>query len=209
MSAYRRKDAADFSRNVLEQYGLLDEDEEEDEVQAAGNEEDEAQVVDGKPEEGAEEEQEVDAVTRKRPRLTPELLVSKFDAFLGPTFRGLSETKSPGLWCAKLVRLYESWADGVFPQLALEVFLKRCEKQSSSVQIKNALFELGRKRARMEEAEEEAREAAAPEPAQQEEPGQPIPEELEVAADVAPVQNSVPAKDKEELEEDELILIFE
>ncbi len=217
--AYRRKDATDFSRNVLEQYGLLEDDEDEDEVEAAGNDEEEAAVAAAaaaKPDE--EKEDEVDAVKAKRPRLTAELLASHFDAFLGPTFRGLSETKSPGLWCAKLVRLYESWADSVFPQLALEVFLKRAEKVSSSVVVKNALFELSRKRARIEEAEEEAREDGAPPPppelpreAGQEE--QPVPEEFEAAAAAQQERSTaaaaLPAKDKEEEEEDELILIFE
>ncbi len=203
--AYRKKEAADFSKNVLAQYGLLD-DEDDDEVDAAVAEDEEQKKGDG---EGGEDalEDEVAAVTRKRPRLTPELLISKFDAFLGPTFRGLSDVQQPGHWCAKLVRLYESWADSVFPQLSLEVFLKRCEKQSSNLAIKNALFELSRKRARIEEAEEEAREGAP-------ETGMP---EMQLEAEmggkeaekVQQDEQPVPAELQQEDEDDELVLIFD
>jgi hypothetical protein len=211
MSSYRRKEAADFRKNVLEQYGLLDDDEDDDEVDANNDEEEAVAAAAGGKAEEEKEEDEVDAVKAKRPRLTPELLASRFDAFLGPPFRGLSETKSAGLWCAKLVRLYESWADSVFPQLALEVFLKRAEKASSSVVVKNALFELSRKRARIEEAEEDAKAEGLPPPPPPPPASleavdlgeQPIPDEFEAQA--AP---AVPAKDKEE-EDDELILIFD
>lgn len=90
-----------------------------------------------------------------RPKLTPEVVINKLDALTGPSFRALCTIDDPALWLQRLMRLYQGWADSVFPQLPFEVFLKRLENMSSLAAIKHATFELMRKRRREEDEEEE------------------------------------------------------
>lgn len=199
--AYRRKAPVDFGRDVLAQYedlADLDGDDAEPEIV----EEEEVGAVQA---EGANEE-EVVGVSRKRPKMTPDVVVAKLDAFLGPKFRGLSEIKSPEQWLAKLLRLYEEWSDSVFPGVAFEQFLKRLEKMSSAVVVKNGLWDLCRKRSRMDEQEEEQLDDAAAAAA-----GAVVPEfpELEERAPEPPAQQQQVAASAREEESDELVLIFD
>lgn len=140
------------------------------------------------------EEDEVAAVKSKRARLTPDVVIGKFELLLGAQFRGLSQQTQPEAWAAKLVKLYESWADAVFPQIPFDTFLRRLEAMSSRDQMKEALWHLSVKRAKIEEQEAIQQEEAEIEAARQ---GQPI--------NHANTNNSN-AQDEEE--EDDLVLVF-
>jgi hypothetical protein len=151
MSAFRKKQAPDFDRNFLAQYEDLDFDNDED-VEAVVEEEEEQGVnVAGEDE---NKDDGVTGVSRKRPKMTASVVVDKLDVFLGPKFRSLSEIKDPEQWLSKLMRLYENWADSVAP-VSMEVFFKRLEKWSSQPIVKNALYDLQCKRARMADAEDD------------------------------------------------------
>ena len=102
---------------------------------------------------GEEEEEAAVAAVHKRPRLTAQLVADKLEPLMGPPFRALSQIHSPGQWAAKLLKLYEAWADTVFPSIPFDTFLKRLEKMSSQQLMKDALWALARKRATMEEME--------------------------------------------------------
>ncbi len=203
MSSFRKRVAPDFSKNVLEQYSDLEED--EDDLEPQIEEEVEAVTAPEGADAVADDDDGVKGVSRKRPKMTPDLVASKLDTFLGPKFRALSEVKSSELWVSKLLRLYEEWADSVFPSVGLEQFLKRLEKMSSSVVIKDGLFNLARKRARMDDIEaEDAENAAAAAAAAVLPAADAAFPELEDSV-VQQAQPAVPADE----EEDDLVLIYD
>ena len=149
-------------------------------------------------------EDEVAAVSSKRPRLTAALVEEKLDVLMGPQFRALSEIKSPGQWVAKLMKLYESWADTVFPQVEFDTFLKRLEKMSSQQPMKDALWTLARTRAKIEAQEaierEEQEMAGLIDPQVEEDE-----EEVATAPIIATTDNNVNVDN----DSDELILVWD
>jgi hypothetical protein len=200
MSSFRKRVAPDFTKDFLAQYDL-----EDDEDGVEPEIEEEVEPVVG--EEKAAEEDDVQGVSRKRPKMTAELVAGKLDAFLGPKFRSLHEIKTPEQWVSKLLRLYEEWADSVFPSVGLEQFLKRLEKMSGTTTIKNAMFELCRKRARMQELEEEDNNNAAAEMMAVAEADFP---ELAELQDVPKENEAAPQISRAEPEsDDELVLLFD
>jgi hypothetical protein len=68
---------------------------------------------------------EVEGVKKSsRPKLTPALVVPKLEYLTGPSFRALCTVDDPTEWVTRLMKLYEGWANLVFPQLPFDVFLK-------------------------------------------------------------------------------------
>lgn len=167
---FRRKNqpAVDLSRdNILAQYGIM-EDGEEDELEEGLQEEEEEEEPgrEREEQEGAKDEEDnVEAEkARKRPKLTPAVVVPKLELLTGPAFCALSQCNADGSfkltpkeWVAKLATLYERWADQVFPQMPVDVFLKRLEKMPQT-EIRKELQRLQKTQRQKEDeqAEEEA-----------------------------------------------------